>query len=269
MTLTEIVFYNTGMSCEAVDLFARTLPCCTAIVKMTLDYNPLDDPTSFAKFLAENVPARTISLRGNRLGNTGAIAIAAAIATNTWVLTLNLFDNQIDDEGGMAIVNRVRYNIMLRSLSLANNKCGDKCFATLIDTLLTSEVDEKGKIEVAAYASRLEELNKSISSGKKLKAKPSKALPPNIEEVPLLESVTINQVHFLKGNNILKSINLSNNTISNAGARHAIEALTKKNVTGLNFELDDFSFDITAVRNKIDREHSAELFQISDSRILT
>ncbi|KAK7230469.1 hypothetical protein SO694_00174013 [Aureococcus anophagefferens] len=55
---------------------------------------PRPDPACvFARFLAENVPARAVSLRGDGLGDGGARAVADALARNTWVLTLNLFDD--------------------------------------------------------------------------------------------------------------------------------------------------------------------------------
>ena len=140
---------------------------------------PAPDPACvFARFLAENVPARAVSLRGDGLGDGGARAVADALARNTWVLALNLFDNGIGDAGGAAVVGAARYNTMLKTLSLSNNACGDGTAAAAAATLVGGPVDDAAKAAHEAALGRLADLNKAIASGKKPKAKPGELRPP-------------------------------------------------------------------------------------------
>ena len=124
---------------------------------------PAPDPACvFARFLAENVPARAVSLRGDGLGDGGARAVADALARNTWVLTLNLFDNGIGDAGGAAVVGAARYNTMLKTLSLSNNACGDGTAAAAAATLVGGPVDDAAKAaHGAAQESELPNVNGS------------------------------------------------------------------------------------------------------------
>jgi len=264
LRLTEIMFYNLDMSYEAVDLFAGTLPSCVTILKVHLDYNPLDDPKIFAKFLAEDIPARTISLRGNKLGDSGAIAIAEAIAMNTWALTLNLFDNRIGDDGGRSIVDKLRYNVMLKSLSLSRNSCGDEFFASMVRMLVGSEVDEDTRADFTKYASRLIDLNKSITLGKKSKGKPD-SRPLHVEEVPLLEAIiTVNDAYYFKGNRILETINLSSNTITKEGAKRAIGHLARIPIAGPPPQLRE----VNLTRNHLNSDQGTELRHAFNNRIV-
>lgn len=255
LSLKELSFHNAGMSSGTISLLAATLPLCVSIFKLQIDYNPLSDPTIFSKFLAANMPARTLSLRGNGLRNLGACAVADAIAWNTWTLTLNLFDNQIGDKGGAAIFSRLRYNVMLKSLSLSKNKCGDGSFKALLDMLIGSEINELEKAEFIEHASQLIDLNKYIMSGKKLKPKAGALLPPNDEEIPLLENIlTVNQVDIIKGNRFIETINLSNNKITDKAARAAIEAFQVRPdlpELGMNASFREMNLSQNGIDNKL------------------
>lgn len=239
LSLKELSFHNAGMSSGTISLLAATLPLCVSIFKLQIDYNPLSDPTIFSKFLAANMPARTLSLRGNGLRNLGACAVADAIAWNTWTLTLNLFDNQIGDKGGAAIFSRLRYNVMLKSLSM----------------LIGSEINELEKAEFIEHASQLIDLNKYIMSGKKLKPKAGALLPPNDEEIPLLENIlTVNQVDIIKGNRFIETINLSNNKITDKAARAAIEAFQVRPdlpELGMNASFREMNLSQNGIDNKL------------------
>jgi len=253
ITVKELFFHNAGMSHDTVDL----------------DYNPLSDPTIFAKILALNMPARIVSLRGNGLGDAGASAVAEAIASNTWTLSLNLFDNQIGDRGGAEIFNKLRYNIMLKSLSLSKNKCGDESFVALLDTLTGFEMNEQIKAEFLEHKSQLTDLNKYITSGRKSKAKAGAFIHPNNEEVPLLESIfTVDEVEFIKGNSFLEIINLSNNMITNKAARSAMAILDMKPDRSPELRLSAALREMNLSRNAINEELGARLSMASRERII-
>ncbi|KAH8061415.1 hypothetical protein JL722_4032 [Aureococcus anophagefferens] len=264
LTVTELVFYNCGMGLEAVELLAATVPRCLTLEKATVavEYNPLpraeapapdaeapgdeaapapDPACVFARFLAENVPARAVSLRGDGLGDGGARAVADALARNTWVLTLNLFDNGIGDAGAPPS-SAPRYNTMLKTLSLSNNACGDGTAAAAAATLAAHE----------AALGRLADLNKAIASGKKPKAKPGELRPPagagaryderqragprGAAQAPAerrggaaARAARVGRRRGLRaGNKALEILNLSNNKISDAAlAARGLRALRR------------------------------------------
>lgn len=290
LTVTELVFYNCGMGLEAVELLAATVPRCLTLEKVAVEYNPLpraeapapdaeapgdeaapapDPACVFARFLAENVPARAVSLRGDGLGDGGARAVADALARNTWVLTLNLFDNGIGDAGGAAVVGAARYNTMLKTLSLSNNACGDGTAAAAAATLVGGPVDDAAKAAHEAALGRLADLNKAIASGKKPKAKPGELLPPNVEEVPPLEPlVSAGGADYARGNKALEILNLSNNKISDDGARAALAAFSREPVDGLDFKLAAAVREVNLTRNGIDDDVGVELARVSEDKVV-
>mmetsp|Transcript_13049 Transcript_13049/g.40201 ORF Transcript_13049/g.40201 Transcript_13049/m.40201 type:complete len:352 (+) Transcript_13049:121-1176(+) len=268
-TMTELFLYNAGMSNQAVDLLSTTLPRCTSLVKVHLDYNPLEDPSVFAQILAVNMPARSVSLRGNDLREAGAVAVARALAENTWIQTLNLFGNQIGDRGGAEIVNKLRFNTMLKSLSLSRNACANETLIGLVDTLTGSEVSVDAKAEYHRYASRLTELNKCIASGKKMKTKYGEDIPPNIEEIPLFGSiVTVDHADFVTGNRVLEMINLSSNEVTEDGASLAVKKLSRQPAGGLEFELSKSTWEINITNNPIEHERGVKLSRVCRDRIV-
>lgn len=67
------------------------------------DDTPTPSSRPFAELLVdligEGSKLKTLSLRGNGLGDGDAVALAQAIEPNTTLCSLNLFDNAITDEG--------------------------------------------------------------------------------------------------------------------------------------------------------------------------
>lgn len=267
--VTELYLYNVAMSRFAVNLLSTTLPRCVSLMKLHIDYNRLDDPSVFAKILAVNMPARSISLRGNDLRDAGAISLAQALAKNTWVQTLNLFGNQIGDRGGTAIVSKLRYNTMLKSLSLSCNACADGTFIGLLDTLTGCEISGETKADYHRYASRVTELNKLIASRKKTKAKSTEEIPPNVEEIPALRSIfTVDQVDFFPGNHVLEMVNLSCNDITDKGASLAIKRLSRQSVCGLESQpLPQSTWEIMLANNQIRQDLGGSLSHSYSNRI--
>ena len=262
--------YNAGMTAEAIELLATTLPKCATLEKVHLEYNRLpENPQLFAKFLAENVPARSVSLRGNCLRNSGAIAVADVLARNTWVLTLNLFDNNIGDEGAAAILTKARYNTTLKTLSLSNNKGGDDALHALVTTLVGGPIEDPAKAEYNEHATRLLDLNKAISTGKKPKAKPGELPPPNIEEVPLLENlVSVDGVDYARGNRILEIVNFSNNKVTNTGAVDVVALFNRDSIDGLDFKFSKSVREVNLTRNSIEEDAGLRLAAVSDDKIV-
>ena len=65
-------------------------------------------------------------LNDNKIGDTGAKAIAEALKVNAVLTVLDLQVNQIGDEGAKAIAEGLKVNAVLTVLDLQINKIGDK-----------------------------------------------------------------------------------------------------------------------------------------------
>jgi len=146
---------------------------------------------------------------------------------------------------------------------------GDGALQALVSTLVGGPVDDSAKTEYNEHAVRLADLNKAISTGKKTKAKPGELLPPNIEEVPLLENlVSIEGIEHTKGNQILEIVNFSNNKVTNTGAIKAVALLNREPVEGLDFKLAKSVREVNLTRNSIEDNVGLQLAAASDDKIV-
>ncbi|KAH8091629.1 hypothetical protein JL720_5941 [Aureococcus anophagefferens] len=225
LTVTELVFYNCGMGLGAVGLAAT----------VAVEYNPLpraeapapdaeapgdeaapapDPACVFAWFLAENVPR--VSLRGDGPA-TAARAPSRTRSRATRGSSRSTSSTTASATPGGAVVGAARYNTMLKTLSLSNNACGDGTAAAAAATLVGGPVDD------AATAGRHKRAN--FPTSKAPIAAMFHSLPPNVEEVPPLEPlVSAGGADYARGNKALEILNLSNNKISDDGARAALAA---------------------------------------------
>lgn len=85
---------------------------------------------------------RTLSLRGNHIGDVAVIEIASVLMENSrsQLMTLNLWGNEITDIGASAIATLLRGNTTLRSLDLGANKIGDKGLLELMSIFRMREM---------------------------------------------------------------------------------------------------------------------------------
>jgi Ran GTPase-activating protein (RanGAP) involved in mRNA processing and transport len=76
-----------------------------------------------------------LNLSANRIGDPGALALAAAIKVNCFLHTLVLSDNKICDPGAVAIAEALLVNSTIKSLNLAQNNISDEGGAAFSELL--------------------------------------------------------------------------------------------------------------------------------------
>ena len=76
----------------------------------------------FESFAAGSLGLKSLSLRGNALGESFARGLARVLYTNTNLEALMLASNNISDDGVAALVPALRDNRTLRALSLSSNQ---------------------------------------------------------------------------------------------------------------------------------------------------
>jgi Ran GTPase-activating protein (RanGAP) involved in mRNA processing and transport len=75
--------------------------------------------------LASNTTLKELDLRGNtRIGDDGAVALAAALASNTTLEKLVLFHNEISYAGMGALAQALKHNDSLEYLGISRDKFG-------------------------------------------------------------------------------------------------------------------------------------------------
>ena len=92
---------------------------------------------SFCSFMADNMNAvyralssdgcnlRQLQLRGNRLGNDGAMGMAAVLRSNTSLRHIDMGDCGITSDGAVELATAARGNTSLKSLALEYNNVGE------------------------------------------------------------------------------------------------------------------------------------------------
>jgi Ran GTPase-activating protein (RanGAP) involved in mRNA processing and transport len=183
-----------------------------------------------AAVLKENTALTSLDLRHNHIESKGAIQIAAALKGNTTLTSLNLKKNGIGEEGAMQITSALKENKTLTSLDLGWNGIGDKCAiqiasALKANTTLTSldlggnYIGDAGILQIA---STLKENTTLTSLGLKYN---------NIRDKGARYKAAA-----LKENKTLTSLNLAGNHIGDEGAIQLATAL-KENTTLTSLDL--------------------------------
>lgn len=72
------------------------------ITNLAIDQNPVPDHL-YSQLINEDSNLQTLSLRSNKITNTGCKLIAAQLKTNRRLISLSLFDNQISKDGAEAL----------------------------------------------------------------------------------------------------------------------------------------------------------------------
>jgi hypothetical protein len=109
------------------------------VTTLSLSYNRIGDTgaQALAKALETNTCVTALYLRENQIGDTGAQALAKALETNTCVTTLSLDNNRIGVTGAQALAKALETNTCVTTLYLDNNDFGDKVAQALYDRLGT------------------------------------------------------------------------------------------------------------------------------------
>jgi hypothetical protein len=85
-----------------------------------------------ADLLCVNKTLRYVDLRGNIIGDEGALCLAKAIQANSTLQVLVLGGNRIGDEGGLRLVNAAVESPSLQLVTLANNKITPKAKTAIV-----------------------------------------------------------------------------------------------------------------------------------------
>ena len=114
------------------------------IRELYIDQNPGISEMFFAGLIGEDSNIRTLSIRSNNIGDSGAKAISGALKVNHSLAVLNLWDNHIGRDGAEdladvsyhseLIFEALKSNQNIISLSLAKNHIDDAAilaFATV------------------------------------------------------------------------------------------------------------------------------------------
>ncbi|CAM9800940.1 unnamed protein product, partial [Discosporangium mesarthrocarpum] len=181
--VTTLNIYNAGLSLGGLQYLVEKLPD-TTVLNLCLDYNPIVDdrfgaeakkggtnaaPNLFAALLGGQSKLRSLSLRGNKITDNGAIAIAAALEKNDVLVSVNLFDNLITDKGALAVVEGLKLNSTLRGLSLAKNRLEDSSAQALADVLAGYEASPTMLERRAEVEARISAHNKTAQEALKKK----------------------------------------------------------------------------------------------------
>ncbi|ORX83550.1 RNI-like protein [Anaeromyces robustus] len=121
-TITDITFWNCGLTSELVQEFINIITPESQIKTLTLDQNPLKSSDElYSQLIRHDSPIKFLSLRSNNISNKGAIAIGESLKNNKNLALLNLWNNKIGKEGAEAIAEGLKINQTLVGLSLSRN----------------------------------------------------------------------------------------------------------------------------------------------------
>ncbi|KAF9432945.1 hypothetical protein BGZ76_010115, partial [Entomortierella beljakovae] len=99
------------------------------------------DATDFrvlVKSLKTNTTLVNLNLRGNKIGNKGALALSEALKTNNTLTALHLRTNSIGNEGALALSKALKTNTTLTALDLRYNSIGSEGALALTEALKTN-----------------------------------------------------------------------------------------------------------------------------------
>ncbi|CAM9276443.1 unnamed protein product [Choristocarpus tenellus] len=204
--VTTLQFYNAGLPASALSALADALPS-TPVCNLAIDYNPLVEDQSeseiqtgeplqksgqfdpFAIFLGTTSKLRYLSLRGNRITDIGAAAIAEEIEGNKLLGSLNMFDNLVTDKGAATLVEALKLNSSLRGLSLAKNRLNSASAGSFGDILAGYEATPTLLAKRKEVDNRIAAHNKTVQEAMKKKKDanvelmiPLGAILPQVEE---------------------------------------------------------------------------------------
>jgi Ran GTPase-activating protein (RanGAP) involved in mRNA processing and transport len=83
--------------------FLINLTTNSNIRTLSIDQNPFISDLLFANLITEESNLKSLSLRGNQLGDAGVKALANSLKVNRYLLHLSLWDNKIQKEGCEAL----------------------------------------------------------------------------------------------------------------------------------------------------------------------
>jgi hypothetical protein len=147
----------------------------SVVEKLYLSSNKLraEEAGIFARVLVANQNLKSLDLRYNHIGDTGALELAVALRQNNTLELLVLKSNQIGSDGASALADALAANDALKDLNLLNNYIGDDGATSIAEMLTRNESVEKvciggfGVKGLKAFATRLSSMNglKTLKAG--------------------------------------------------------------------------------------------------------
>ena len=140
-SVTTLRFSGCGLSAGTVAELAGLVKSCPKVITLAIEFNfsssgggaeskdeaeetKADAPAdahSFAALIDTTLPLKTLSLRGNDLGDAAMAVLAPKLRTNASITSLNLAGNHISAAGLAYLAPAFRDNRCLLDVSLASN----------------------------------------------------------------------------------------------------------------------------------------------------
>lgn len=148
--LVTLHFWNCGLTDQQFQIIS-----CIVVVgvvrQVSIDYNASITEGIFATLISEESCIRLLSLRGNRIGDSGAKQLAIMLKSNRVLTMLDLFDNKIKKAGAEDFGEALKVNKCLQSLGLGRNSINDEgvhllCRALSNYILSSEEVQQRKKV---------------------------------------------------------------------------------------------------------------------------
>jgi len=206
---------------DGIGSLADFLPS-TSVTILNLDWNSsgaVETKTDvygsrLASLVGPDSKLMSLSLRSNKIGDKGAIALSQALRTNFKLATLNLFDNDITDQGGSELLKALIHNVVLSAMLLGKNRLTTATMNTLAAVLCKYELGSDEVEERKMIAQQWAAAKKGAAGGKKKGGKGGAPSP----ELPILHGPEEEGgKFFVPGNRTLEVINLGYNSIEDDG----------------------------------------------------
>ncbi|RIB13472.1 hypothetical protein C2G38_2197742 [Gigaspora rosea] len=222
-TLTFLDLSSNRLGSEAGRALADALCENTALTSLNLSANKLGPECgkAFANALCKNTTLTSLNLYSNKLGSKGGNEFANALYKNTKLTTLNLGDNNLEAKGGSALAIALCENKTLTSLDLSANKLGPEGGRALANVLCNNTT----LISLSLWNNKLG-LEGAIVLADAFRKKNNNLRDLNLRCNNLGPGGGKVFVEALRGNFILKNLNLRNNRLGLEG-KEAIGALRR------------------------------------------
>jgi Ran GTPase-activating protein (RanGAP) involved in mRNA processing and transport len=87
------------------------------------------------KSVHANHEVEVLKMRGNEIGDVGALTVGLALKVNQGLVTLDLSHNRIMDQGGTALATALERNKVLKTVTVSSNMIGDAGIKCIADAL--------------------------------------------------------------------------------------------------------------------------------------
>jgi Ran GTPase-activating protein (RanGAP) involved in mRNA processing and transport len=222
----------------------------SSLQTLNLTWNKIGDDgaVALAAGLKVNSSLQTLNLTWNKIGDEGAVALAEALKDNKSLQTLALCKNQIGDEGAKALAGALKVNSSVRHLNLRSNKISDSGAAALADALKDNKSLTKvelGSNQIGAEGAR------ALAAALKVNSS-LQAFDLDYNNISNVGAAAMTEA--LKENITLKKLYLGGNKIGETGGKAILNVLQESGNSSIDY-IALYCNDVTSeTLNKIDEE---------------